>query len=215
MASASLLSLIKARRSIRKLKEKPVPLRLVLEALDAATWAPSAHNAQPWRFIVITDAAVKRGLATAMAEVWKKDLLRDGVPKAEAEKLVAESIERFARAPVLVLACMTMEGMHTYPDERRQRAEYLMAVQSVAASIQNFLLAVSALGLGGCWYCAPLFCQEAVRRVLGIPPDVEPQALLAVGFPDERPTPPPRKPLEEVVYLERWGQRVGGDAGER
>jgi len=104
---------------------------------------------------------------------------------------------------------MTMEDMDSYPDERRQRAERTMAIQSVAASVQNFLLAASALGLGACWYCAPLFCPDVVREILGIPEGVEPQALIAVGYPNEEPEPPPRKPLEEVVYLERWGRALG------
>ena len=198
------IGLLKARRSIRRLRPDPVPRELLIEALDAARWAPSAHNAQPWRFVVVTDKHVKEELAKSMAEAWRRDLLADGVPEGKVRELTEASIERFTKAPVLVLACLSMEGMHEYPDERRRRAERIMAVQSVAAALQNLLLAAHALGLGACWYCAPLFCPDVVRRVLGLPEDLEPQALVALGFPAEEPEPPPRKPLSEVVRWERW-----------
>ncbi len=203
-----LLSLIKARRSIRKFTNRTVPLDLILKAIEVARWAPSAHNAQPWRFIIITNSEIKEKLAKAMAKEWERDLAKNGVPKWKIKELMSESLVRFTRAPILILVCMTMEDMHKYPDEKRQKAEYIMAVQSVAAAIQNLLLAITALGLGACWYCAPLFCPDVVRGVLNIPEDIEPQALLAVGYPAEKPRPPPRKPLREIVYLEKWGNEL-------
>jgi len=199
-----IMECLKRRRSVRKFKSKPLPLSLVLEVLEAARWAPSAHNAQPWRFIVIRDKEVKERLARAMAKKWVEDMLRDGVPEEIAEKRASESIERFMSAPVLIVACLTMEDMDKYPDEVRQRAEYLMAVQSVASAIQNLLLAAHAAGLGACWYCAPLFCPEVVREILKIPPQVDPQALITLGFPDEEPEPPPRLPLNLIVHYESW-----------
>ena len=200
----AILRILRARRSVRALKPDPVPRELIVEVLDAARWAPSAHNAQPWRFVVITSDAVKQELATKMAEAWRQDLASDGVPEQQIKELTEASVRRFTSAPVLVLACLTMEGMHSYPDERRREAEHIMAVQSVAAAIQNMLLAAHALGLGACWFCAPLFCSDVVRSVLKLPGDLEPQALIALGFPAEEPRPPPRKPLSEVMRWERW-----------
>jgi len=108
---------IKDRRSIRLFLPKNVPQDLVLRLIDAARWAPSAHNAQPWRFIVIFDPIVKRRLAEAMASDWLRDLERDGVPQEEAKRLAEESIKRFSEAPVLIIAAITMREMHKYPDE--------------------------------------------------------------------------------------------------
>jgi len=172
--------------------------------LEAATWAPSAHNAQPWRFIVIDDLKVKQRLAEAMAKEWDKDLREDGLSPEDRERLTKASITQFTQPPILIVACLTMEDMDTYPDERRQKAEYLTAVQSVAASIQNLLLGAHAEGLGTCWFCAPLFCQETVREVLGAPKDVEPQALITLGYPDEKPEAPPRKTLKSVTSQNCW-----------
>jgi nitroreductase len=101
-----------------------------------------------------------------------------------------------------------MEDMDTYSGEKRRKAEYTMAIQSVSASVQNLLLASYAEELGTCWFCAPLFCKETVRKVLKVPKNVEPQALIAIGYPAEKPEAPPRKPLSTVVFKNCWGCRV-------
>ena len=194
-----LFQAIRGRRTVRRFLRRPVEKELLERILEAATWAPSAHNAQPWRFYVLTDPDVKKRLAEEMAEVWGRDLERDGVPLEERRSLTSESVERITEAPVAVVACMTMRDMDRYPDERRMMAERTMAVQSVAAAVQNMLLATHGLGLGACWMCAPLFCPDVVRRVLGMPEDVEPQALILLGYPAEEPEPPKRKPLSEVT----------------
>ncbi len=206
--SLGIFCLIKGRRSVRKYSLREVPMDILFRVLEAARWAPSAHNAQPWRFIVITDRSLKRKLAERMADEWVKDMIGDGVPRDTREKLAEASIKRFTDAPILIVACVTMEDMDTYPDRRRMRCEYVMAVQSLAASIQNILLAAYSEGLGSCWFCAPLFCQDAVRKVLRIPESVEPQALITLGYPSEKPAPPPRKSLREIVYVNHWGEEV-------
>jgi nitroreductase len=100
-----------------------------------------------------------------------------------------------------------MEDMHKYPDRRRQRAEYLMGVQSAAVYIQNLLLLAHYYGLGTCWVCAPLFCQNAVRKALGLPREIEPQAMVIMGYAAEKPKPPPRKPLEAFSKFNFWIRR--------
>lgn len=203
-----LMEIIKSRRSIRSYLPKEIPQETVLRLIEAARWAPSAHNAQPWRFIVIFDPNVKRDLAEAMASDWFRDLERDGVSLEEARRLTSESIRRFSEAPVIIVAAITMSEMHKYPDRRRQRFEHLMATQSLAAAIQNILLAAHAEGLGACWFCAPLFCQETVRRVLRMPRNVEPQALITIGYPAESLEPPIRKPLKEIAFKDYWGRSL-------
>ena len=202
-----LLDAIKHRRSIRKYQSYPVPDKLVLEILAAAGSAPSAHNAQPWRFIVLADASVKQKLADAMAEAWAVDLARDGLT-VEAEKR-AERVERFADAPIVIVACLTMYGFREFPDEQRQKSERDLAVQSLGAALQNLLLAANALGLGACWFSAPGFCKQTVRRVLQIPVAVEPEALVTMGYPGELPLAPAKKDLGEYCFLDVWGRAFG------
>jgi len=199
-----IIGLLKNRRSIREYTPKEVSERVLDTILEAASWAPSAHNAQPWRFVVIRDSDVKLKLAEAMARRWKRDLAKNGVSEKDRENLAKASVERFSSAPIVIVSCLTMVEMNHYPDKRRQRIESVMAVQSVAAAIENMLLAAYAKGLGACWFCTPLFCPETVRKVLKIPPDLEPQALITLGYPAERPHPPPRKPLKKIVHLNGW-----------
>ena len=163
---SSFIDEIKTRRSVRKYAAKHITPEVIRSILEVASFAPSAHNAQPWRFIVLTQAAQKNALANAMAQAWQKELELDHIPKNIRRATVNRSLERFSAAPVLILACLTLENMDKYLDAERQHNERDLAVQSLAAAVQNMLLAAHANGLGACWYCAPLFCKPAVRLVM-------------------------------------------------
>ncbi len=202
--SLNLLNVFRSRRSVKEYSPKEISNEVLFRILEASRWAPSAHNAQPWRFIVIQDSATKRKLAKAMASRWNKDMSKNGVPKEQRESLIKASVERFENAPIIIIVCLTMEDMDEYPDDRRKKIEYVIAVQSVAAAIENMLLAAHGEGLGSCWFCAPLFCQDVVRKILKIPQHVDPQALITLGYPADRPNPPPRKTLEEIVHQNHW-----------
>ncbi len=183
--SFSALDTIFRRRSIRRYRREPVPRDLVNRVLEAANWAPSAHNRQPWRFAVVESVSQKEFLAREMGAQLRRDLRNDGVPESLIESDAARSYDRITSAPVLIALCLTMADMDNYPDERRSQAEYLMAVQSVAMAGQNLLLAAHEAGLGACWMCAPLFCPDVVRSALDLPADWQPQALLTLGFAAE------------------------------
>jgi len=120
-----------------------------------------------------------------MGEQWQSDLTRDGADPAFIRQRVAISHARITGAAALVLACLTLADMDVYPDPLRAQAEHTMAVQSVALACQNLLLAAAAHGLGACWMCAPLFVPDLARRVLDLPADWEPQALITLGYPAE------------------------------
>jgi F420 biosynthesis protein FbiB-like protein len=208
LSSLGFIELVKSRRSIRKYRSIRVSRDVINSILELARWAPSAHNAQPWRCIIIDDEDVKARLACEMGRAWMSDMLKDGVQKDKAEEIVrVESLERITKSPIIIIVCLTMEDMHKYPDRRRRRAEYLMGVQSVAAYIQTLLLSAHHYGLGACWVCAPLFCPSVVKRVLGLPRNIEPQAMITIGYADEKPTPPPRRELNEICFFNSWNKR--------
>ena len=185
VSPADVLSLIRTRRSIRRFEPRPVDSVLIDSLLEAATWAPSAHNRQPWRFLVITGKDQRRLLADRMAERLTQDLRADGVGE---EAIIADTSRSRARiygAPVLFLVCISMTDMDHYPDAGRQNLERMMAVQSASMAAQNLLLMAHAHGLGACWLCAPLFCPDVVADALNMPTDFEPQGLIAAGYPAE------------------------------
>jgi F420 biosynthesis protein FbiB-like protein len=195
------LDALYTRRSIRRYTDQPIDRALIDATLKGAAHAPSAHHRQPWRFAAVTSANAKHKLALAMGARLRADRLADGDSPDVIEADVARSRARITSAPAVILACLTMSDMDTYPDARRSQAEHVMAIQSVAAAIQNLLLAAHTLGLGACWMCAPLFAPEAAREALGLPADWEPQALVTLGYPAQEAKPKTVQPLESrVVY---------------
>lgn len=194
--------LLKQRQSIRKYTSQPVPDKLILEALEAASWAPSAHNAQPWRFIVISDITVKHRLVTAMAEAWVNNQSKDNLRVNPVD--VDFSVKRFSTAPIVIVACLSLKDTKKYLDDTRQQIERDLAIQSLGAAIQNLLLSASGNSLGACWFSAPMFCKEAVRPILQIPETVEPQAIILMGYPDQKPPERQRNSLNAFCFQNYW-----------
>lgn len=200
-SKSTLTELLRARRSIRRYRDKEVTHETIELVLQAAITAPSAHNRQPWRFAVLKDAATKRRLADIMGEHLRQDRLRDGDAPDAIERDVARSASRISGAPVAIIVALTLADMDHYPDARRMAAEQHMAVQSTAMAIENMLLAAHAMGLGASMMCAPLFCPDVVRAALPLSPDWKPQALVTLGYPADDGKPSPRRSLEELVVI--------------
>jgi nitroreductase len=167
---------IKGRRSIRAYKAVDVPEETVEKLIDAARWAPSAGNIQPWEFIVVRNPEIKRRLAEA----------------ALGQSFIEE-------APVVIVVCADEErSARGYG----VRGRTLYCIQDTAAAIQNIHLAAYALGLGTCWVGA--FREDEARRILGIPEGIRPVAIIPVGFPAESPAPRSRRPLKQIIHYEKF-----------
>jgi coenzyme F420-0:L-glutamate ligase / coenzyme F420-1:gamma-L-glutamate ligase len=196
-------SVLMGRRSVRKYLDRPVADDDLGAVLDAGRWAPSPHNSEPWRFVVLRSAEARARLADAMAARWAADLAGDGVPNEVLDRELATSRRRINGAPVVVVACLTEEGLDVYPDPKRQRAEELMAAHSMGAAIQNIMLAAYEHGLGTGWMCAPLFCPDIVLDALDLPLGLAPQGLLLLGYPEAWPEVRARRPTDELfVYVD-------------
>jgi coenzyme F420-0:L-glutamate ligase / coenzyme F420-1:gamma-L-glutamate ligase len=194
-------AILRGRRSIRRYTEKPVTDAALEQVLEAATYAPSAHNRQPWRFAVLKTFAAKERLAFAMGEQLRFDRTRDGDRSEAIEQDVARSIARITGAPIVVVVCLTMEDMDRYPDDRRNAAEHQMAVQGTAMAIQNMLIAAHCAGLGASVMCAPLFCPDIVRTATNVPTKWDPQALVTLGHAANAGKPFRRRPLGEIFRI--------------
>lgn len=199
-AETNFWALLRNRRSIRRYSAQPVDPDLIEKLLEAAIWAPSAHNRQPWRFCVVTSSATKQQLSKRMADQWRHDLAADGADPVVIERRSAISHARLTGAAALILAAVSMEEMDLYPDEPRNQAEWIMAVQSVALACQNLLLAAHHYGLGACWMCAPLFTPDLVQDVLELPTTWRPQALITLGYPAEEKTKERAPPATRVIW---------------
>ena len=194
------LDAIRGRRSVRRYLPKSVPDEAVERVLEAARWAPSPHGRQPWRFAVIRKDETKERLADAMGDEWRANLEMDGQDSGVVERRLEGSRQRLLDAPVLILLCLYLEDLDTYPDPDRQRHETTMAVQSLGAAAQNALLAAYDWGLDAGWMCAPLFAPEKVVGALGLDPALVPHALLTLGYAEgDPPKRRDRRPLDELV----------------
>lgn len=171
-AAEKLLDLIKTRRSVRKLDPgRPVPSSWVTMILEAAIWAPSGGNRQPWAFKAITD----REMIGRLGEASSGQGMFDDAPLC------------------IAVIALPERSAQRYQDRGRN----LYCLQDTAAAVQNMLLLIHSLGLGATWVGA--FDDDGVSSVLGLAPQERPVALLPTGFPRVDPRPTPRRPLEEVV----------------
>jgi nitroreductase len=168
-------ALLGRRRMVRRFRPDPVGDDVVRRLLDAATRAPSAGNLQPWAFVVVRDAAMRRDLGrAALEQLWLAD------------------------APVSIVACADPSRARPRYGERGER----YAVIDTAFASMLLLLAVTDLGLGACFVGA--FDDARVRSLLGLPDDVQPLAVIPVGHPAEQPDAKARRPLASVIHHGRW-----------
>jgi len=192
-------NLVAERRSVRSFRADPIEPDVIARLLQAANQAPSAHNSQPWRFVVLQDPDVRFHLQQVMLEKFRDDLIRDDVPGRVIDRRIRHAASLFSGAPVAILLSLTMAGMQRYPDPERSQAEYDLAVQSVSLAAGQLLLAAQSEGLGSCWLCSPRFAPQTVRSLLELPADWQPQALLLLGYADRIPPERSRQPVEELV----------------
>ena len=189
---------LRSRRSVRHFLPMLVPETVLERILETTTYAPSAHNRQPWRYVIIQSLEAKTRLADQLGAAFRNDLLADGLSEAQAYLKIEQPHRRLLEAPLVIILCLETAEIDIYPDERRQKAEHTMALQSVALAGGTLLLAAHAEGLGGVWMCAPLFAPEAVSQALLLPSGWEPQGMLLIGFPAVIPEIRARKPISEV-----------------
>jgi nitroreductase len=199
---------VTTQRAIRRLKTDPVPDAVLRRILDAAICAPSGGNRQGWSFLVIRDPATRARLGDLYREAWgelmKVPYYRDAAsapPDSPVAKVVASArhlAEHLAQAPVLVLACIASDGIKPT----------LATGASIYPAVQNILLAARALGIGSCLTTIHKFRDQQVKELLGIPPDIETAALIPLGHPLGKFGRPPRRPLAEVAFADRWGQAL-------
>ncbi len=195
------VDLLKSRRSYKlEFSSEDVDKKLIEECIDIARWAPSAHNGQFWRYIILEKSKLRVDLITKMNEKLHRDLLNDGKSITYINNKIASTKNQFLHAPYLILLCLDKPNFEKYPDPDRTQNEFIMQIQSVSASAMYLLLALESKGLASCWYCAPLFARKIVKEVLNLPESYYPIAFFTVGYSTRIPLAPKRKRLEDIIY---------------
>ena len=174
---------MKARRSCRSFRPDPVDEAVLDRILEAATWAPSPMNAQPWEFVVVTDADLKEKIRREAdrCRAWAREV-------SGWEWLDTYGVDFLCSAPALVAVVGNPRktGMDQFQEDGRVAYQH-----ACAAAIQNMLLAAHALGLGSLWFT--LFDRANLCDILGVGPDRTLVGLVCLGTPEKAPRDVPRK----------------------
>lgn len=216
MGSIDLYEAMSTTRAVRRLRPDPIPDAVLHRVLEAATWAPSGGNAQPWRVVVVRDAAVRRRLQALYQGPWDayaathRSLLA-ALPdpeRARQERMLAAA-DHLARhlheAPVLLVFCFDPRRL-ALTDAGQERPS-VVGGGSLYPAVQNLLLACRAEGLG--CTLTTLLCQAEpeVKALLGIPEAWGTYACVPVGWPASKGHGPVRRrPLERMAFRDAWGQ---------
>ncbi|POX90691.1 nitroreductase [Mycobacterium kansasii] len=211
MDLASVDELLTTTRSVRRRLDlnRPVGREVILECLRLATQAPTASNAQDWRWLVITDADKRAAVADIYRSVGAEYLARAAATASDpqTQRVYRSALgltETLARVPVHVIPCL---------QQRIDESNRLVAASAWASIIPagwSFLLALRSRGLGSVWTTMHLAKEKEVAGVLGIPDTVTQAALFPVAYTigtDFRPA--ARPPVETVTYWDAWEQPVG------
>ncbi len=179
---------IKTRRSVRRFQDKPVEDEKLATLLEAVRMSPSWANFQCWRFIIVKDRSVREKISElTYVESFFAPL---GYKANPAKKGLAE-------APVVVIACAdpsksgVLWGQHYY-------------MTDIGIAAQTLMLSARALGLGTVF--VGVYDEEKLRGLMNIPSDIRVVGLFPLGYPlEEKKDGPPRRPLSEIVFHEKWG----------
>lgn len=168
---------IRMRTSVRSYRPDTVEDEKLSRILDAARRAPSGKNGQPWVFIVVRDADIRKKL----------------VPACKNQEFVGQ-------APVVVVACGREELAY-----KKMGGYWNSLPVDIGIAMEHLMLAAEAEGLGTCWIGA--FIEDEVREILSIPDEVKIVALTPVGYPADERKFRPRKELNEIVMNDGWEER--------
>lgn len=203
--ASDIWTVLSTARTIRRFTDEPVDDATLARCLQAATWAPSGANVQGWRFIVLRSpeqrAVVGRAAALALEVIE---------PVYRMHRPADDDDSRRARTNRATYELHDRAGEFTsvlFTQQRFATASELLLGGSIFPAMQNFLLAARAQGLGACltsW--ASYGGEPLLREAVGVPDDWMLAGHIVVGWPRGKHGPVRRRPLDEVVYLDRWGE---------
>jgi nitroreductase len=170
LLDSPIMKAIHERRSVRHFMDTPVPRDLILTAIEAASWAPSGLNNQPWRFAIAWDKPIKEDLAA-----------------------LTKYSHTLKSASVLIAVFLDQEASYDYTKD----------CQAIGACLQNLLLSLHSMDLGAVWIGEILKNKESVIKILDLPERLELMAIVAVGYPASRIQKSHRRPIEELILLEK------------
>jgi nitroreductase len=205
--------------SVRAFRPEAVPPAILRQVIEAATWAASARNAQPWFFVAVNDRALKATIAGFYLQAWRAAQQYTESARTDRDiehrpgysgmmRAVDQLATHLADVPVLVLVGLDTTQLGPIADASGNLLAPLSAYASIFPAVQNLMLAARAHGLGTTLTTLHTFFEQDIRTLLEIPPTIHLAALIPMGYPQRDFRPVKRKPVEEVAFLNRWGTPV-------
>jgi nitroreductase len=202
-------------RAVRRVLPDPVAPGIVRRCIELALEGPTGSNGQNWEFVVVTEQKTKARLQMQYRRIWAlygragERVAADDPQTARILASVRWQVEHFTEIPVVVVACL--RGGANLPYVPMPAMANTAHYGSIYPSVQNLLLAARAVGLGASLITLPLWSLTVARRILGLPLSVEPCCVVPLGWPRGRYGPKPRKPVDRVIHLERYGTAAPAD----
>jgi nitroreductase len=184
-------------RACRSFSAEDLDDSLVARVLEAATFAPSAENRQPWVFVVVRDAGRRAEIAELTRRAWEAGGRSHSEGRLSAALLA--DVDRGARGSIFEAPVIVVVGGDTGAVDRR------VLEASVFPAVQNMLLAAGALGLGSALTTLSLVFADHLAEVVGLPFEIRPMAVVPLGWPARSLGPPRRVPLDEKAHRETYG----------
>ncbi len=200
-----LLEGIRTTRAIRRLRPDPVPLALVRKVCEAGTYAPSGGNRQPWIFIAVTEPERRAWVAERYRRAF--DAYIQPAFEAAKDPAFPEATRRNMRAAQHLAEHLHEAPVHLFAAGWTRRGE--PQLQALFPAIQNVLLACRAVGLGASLTTVHRAFGREIDAWLGLPERQPTCALIPIGWPRGRYGRPPRRPVDECLHVERYGQPFG------
>jgi nitroreductase len=196
--SPDFFAVVRTQRAHRAFTADPLPDDLVERVLEAATYAPSAENTQPWVFVVVRDDTARGRIGELNRQAWEgggRDFSRPRLSPEVFAKVEAGATGGIADAPVLVVVCGDAS-----------RCVEAVLESSVWPAVQNLLLAAHALGLGSALTTITTVFGDELRSLLALPEHVRPLGVVPLGRPAKQLGPPRRAPVAEKTFRGRYGE---------
>ncbi len=196
-----LLEAIRTTRAIRRLKPDPVPDALIRKVCEAGTFAPSGGNRQPWKFIAVTDPGRRRWVADRYRPIFLK-YIQPAVELAEKDPDFPERKKKMQRAAIHLAEHLHEAPVHLFVAGWTRRGQ--AQDQALMPAVMNILLACRAVGLGASLTTLHRSFQKECDEWLGLPEGCPTTALIPIGWPIGKYGTPPRKPIDEVLFWNRF-----------
>ena len=206
-------------RAVRRLRDDPIPDDVLDRVLQAAAWAPTGGNVQPWRVIVVREAGLKQRLGELYAARWgayskQHRAMLEAAPEAirtKQEKMLRSGdhlAQHFGETPAVFVFCFNPKNM-AITDEKLKRVS-VVGGASIYTAVQNLLLGCRAEGLGCVLTTLLCECESEVREILDIPEPWGTAAAVPVGYPlGKGHGPISRRPVAKLAYSDRFGTAFG------